>query len=572
MSVTSQNITLLESVNILLAVQGESPVTAVTGSEPIVTQALETLYEVSRNIQAKGWWFNQPTGGPFDPTGNITILTSTSAGWHASLPHEFLYYVTIRASRVHQRRSLTSEGLEQFTAQEEAVAYATLQQVHVRNSGTAYDFNDFPAELKGLGVDEVLFLQGNVEEKIGTLKLATELAQIALLKAEELKTDGETALISAQELKTDQETALLVDQETELETRTAVELTPEQARFDNIATIDTFQDYPTELRMIGYIESAFYALPAWKKTEALKDAQKLRTARATVTAETADDLVMINRMLTMLSEAQVTACADNALASELWRALYSSDRELQNQDWFFNTEEAKTLTANAYDTYTVLDSANIISIDPDRYAARLRRPTTKESLHALVQSGQVDAGVVEITMNQLDTLNLKAGDWITIAGVEFVGFTGSENSYCNGTFQLIFVDSTEIHYDPSSPTSDSAGFVNQPEVDSLYVVSRRLYNSDENDWEWKGDFTASVRYRRALYDVPNAYKNFLEALTALRVAESYPDARFEIQKLGETLITSKKSFLDAEARQSDFNIFDNYDTAIIMGRRRPSFI
>lgn len=539
MPVSAQNLTILESVNILLAVQGEAPVTSATGTEPFVTQALATLFEVSRNEQAKGWWFNQQTTGNFDPDADVTIYTSTSSGWHAVLPHEFIYYATIRASRVHQRRVLGSETIEQFTAAEEAVALATLQQAHVRNSNAVYDFNDWPAELKGVGVDEILFLKGSVEEKVGLLKAGTE---------------------------------LLVQDKTRKET--AIQLAPELARFENEATIDTFQDYPTELRMLGYTEEKFYELPAWKKTEALRDATKLRTARATVTTETEADLELVNSVLLSLGEAPVTACNDNAMASEVWRLLYDTDKTLQHKDWFFNTEEDSEITPDVDGIVAVADNSTIISIDPDLAAARMRRPRPTTPIH----SGGAWFGGFNPTTNTVTLTNeegfndVEVGDIIYIQGISFIEFTPAENALVNGYMRVSAVTGQTIVYEASASISVTASY-NSVSITDLYVASRLLYNADENTYDWgSGAFTASVRYRRALYDVPEAYLEMLKGLTGLRLAETYPKAKFETQRLAEAADTGRAALLESESRMSDFNIFDNYDVAIRLGRHRPSHI
>lgn len=241
---TTISTTLTESVNIVLANIGESPVNSITGAIPVqVSLALNTIEEVSADVQSKGWWFNQNSSydvngvatGTYAVTNDITIRPSdVSNDWHDGIPEEARRYITIRSSRIAQTRLVGSEELQKFSYNEELVSLAILQQAHVRNSNGVLDFNEFPAELKGLGVDEVMFLQGNVEEKIGTLRLGGELANIAKTKAETSliadqealvtqqtlteaqetsKRTSEKALIDAQELKTDAE-KLLVDKQT----------------------------------------------------------------------------------------------------------------------------------------------------------------------------------------------------------------------------------------------------------------------------------------------------------------------------------------------------------------------
>jgi hypothetical protein len=212
---TTISTTLTESVNIVLANIGESPVNSITGAVPVqVSLALNTIEEVSADVQSKGWWFNQNSSydangvatGTYAVTNDITIRPSdVSNDWHDGIPEEARRYITIRASRIAQTRLVGSEELQKFSYNEELVSLAILQQAHVRNSNGVLDFNEFPAELKGLGVDEVMFLQGNVEEKIGTLRLGGELANIA-------KTKAEAALIADQERLVDQQVATEVQE------------------------------------------------------------------------------------------------------------------------------------------------------------------------------------------------------------------------------------------------------------------------------------------------------------------------------------------------------------------------
>ncbi len=234
--------TLQDSVNVCLSVIGETPVNSITGSSlpTQVALAKQTLREVNRDVQAKGWWFNTSSSDiyiyPIDANADGLALTNN---WSTSIPEEARRYITIRAARVLQSRFVSSEELHKFSYNEEIVSLATLQTANVRSGGgntsqSTYTFSAFPADLKNLGIEEVMFLQGSAEEKLLTLRLGTELKQQAKVAAEttlladqealvekqvltevaqELKVDAETALLTAQELKVDAETALTNDQE-----------------------------------------------------------------------------------------------------------------------------------------------------------------------------------------------------------------------------------------------------------------------------------------------------------------------------------------------------------------------
>ena len=227
MSTTTTATTLQESVNIILANQGESPVNSIVGTVPQqVSLALNTLEEVSSDVQGKGWWYNQSSSyggaggvanGTFAVTNDITIFASnpSNAGsWHAAIPEQARRYITIRAARIMQSRMISSEELQKFSYQEELVSLAILQQAHVRNSGGVLDFTSFPSELKGLGIDEVMFLQGNIEEKVGTIKLATDLANKA-------KIEAETNLLASQKSSAEADVVVKGKQATKLESETS---------------------------------------------------------------------------------------------------------------------------------------------------------------------------------------------------------------------------------------------------------------------------------------------------------------------------------------------------------------
>ena len=91
----------------MLANLGEAPVNTLSASAlpQQVSLALNTIDEVSTDIQSKGWWFNQQTGGNYSTTANIVIYPSNTANaWSSDIPEEARPYITIRASRIAQTR------------------------------------------------------------------------------------------------------------------------------------------------------------------------------------------------------------------------------------------------------------------------------------------------------------------------------------------------------------------------------------------------------------------------------------------------------------------------------------
>ena len=369
MPTTTLSTTLLESVNIVLANLGESPVNTLSGGAlpQQVSLALNTIEEVSTDIQSKGWWFNQQTASAYNVTANVVIYPSNTANeWGSDIPEEARRYITIRASRIAQTRLIGSEELQKFSYNEELVSLAVLQQAHVRNSNGVLDFNAFPVELRSLGMDEVMFLQGTVEEKMGTLRLGGELANVAKTKAETdlvadqeelvtkqaltevqnaLKVIAETSLIAEQEdllevqaLDVTADTALKTSQKTQLDAQTAIEATAEKAFYDGVVagTQVTYRDFAAELRMMAVQEATFQSTPAYKKVEMLKDAAKLRLVTATETGTDAAELLEVNKVMRFIGESPVTALNSDSLASECVRLLRDTDTELQGRGWDFN--------------------------------------------------------------------------------------------------------------------------------------------------------------------------------------------------------------------------------------------
>ena len=158
----------LESVNVMLGHIGESPINTLTGSLPIsATTALAALNEVSKEVQSEGWHFNSeknvtlsPVGGSitvpsdavqvdpddksldiiqrgsvlFDRANNTTTFTKSIKvnllrllDWD-SLPEEARRYITLRASRIFQGRTVGSRELEALIARDEYQARARLEE------------------------------------------------------------------------------------------------------------------------------------------------------------------------------------------------------------------------------------------------------------------------------------------------------------------------------------------------------------------------------------------------------------------------------------------------------------
>lgn len=197
---TSTNFT--ESVNICLMALGERAITSVSsltptqGQNTVVNLCLRVLDEVNKDVEARGWWFQSSRGA-------IIGITNGTPAWHADHPEEFRRYVTIRSARILQTRYITDETLHKLTLEEEIYSKAVLEAKDAQQDSSVTF--DLPQAIENLGIREVMFLQSNMEEKLATLKLGTELQQTSLVEKQVAKTTAEELLIDAQELLVDQQ-------------------------------------------------------------------------------------------------------------------------------------------------------------------------------------------------------------------------------------------------------------------------------------------------------------------------------------------------------------------------------
>lgn len=483
MPTTTISTTLLESVNIVLANLGESPVNTLTGGAlpQQVSMALNTIEEVSTDIQSKGWWFNQQTASAYDTAANVVIYPSNTANeWSSSIPEEARRYITIRSSRIAQTRLIGSEELQKFSYNEELVSLAILQQAHVRNSGGVLDFNDFPAELRGLGMDEVMFLQGSVEDKLGTLRLGGELATIDKTKAETSLLADQEELVTKQALDVVADTALKTSQKTQLDVQTALQETAEKDFFDNGGVLidglpKTYRDFAAEMRIMGFQETDFQQTPAYKKVELIKDANKLRTNTATETGTDATEISEVNKVMRFIGEPPVTALNSNALASECVRLLRDTDKELQGRGWWFNTETdvelnkaniSLTTTTTSPVTTTTTTPVTTTTVTPTTTTQTVSQPvalTSTDTEFTLSGSGTHSNDSADGTY----TLNSSTNQWNGINGHSFAVFVSTGNA------RWVFRDA-----DDSNPYIGSA------------TVSTTTSSFTQKPWE--ADWTSAV--------------------------------------------------------------------------------
>lgn len=175
MSTTLTPTTELEAVNQMLATIQEAPINSLQGVGSLDAQkAIDTLAEVSRDLQTPGWNFNTEIELPlpqdaftgeinlpkntlsveavdfpdtidlvqrgqrlYDRKGhtfNLPLGTSVKATLvvlleFADLPEAARRYISIRSCRLFQKRQVGSQTLDGFTAEEEATAMRQFKRV-----------------------------------------------------------------------------------------------------------------------------------------------------------------------------------------------------------------------------------------------------------------------------------------------------------------------------------------------------------------------------------------------------------------------------------------------------------
>jgi len=172
----------LEAVNTILAVIGESPISSLEAGAAVAdaVTAQTTLSEVNRAVQAKGWHFNTDKAITLTPATYTSEITLPSNCLHVDtveedkdtdvaqrgarlynrkthtyqftkslkvdmvillpftdLPETARHYITVRAARVFQARTVGSDALYQFTAVDERDALTALKKAE----GLTGDYN-----------------------------------------------------------------------------------------------------------------------------------------------------------------------------------------------------------------------------------------------------------------------------------------------------------------------------------------------------------------------------------------------------------------------------------------------
>ena len=185
---TNSNTTELEAVNSMLATIGEAPVNSITGTLPLdASLAKNTLTEINREVQSAGWHFNmrydytlsldtdskiplaenimrvdlnpdkysvteydviKQGSFLFNKKGNTFVFDKALDAVvtlyidFTDLPENARRYITLRAGRIFQDRTIGGNTLHRFSATDEANALAILKQEETQ-TGNHSIFNNY---------------------------------------------------------------------------------------------------------------------------------------------------------------------------------------------------------------------------------------------------------------------------------------------------------------------------------------------------------------------------------------------------------------------------------------------
>jgi len=549
MPTTDISTTLLESVNIVLANLGEAPVNTLSASAlpQQVSLALNTIEEVSTDIQSKGWWFNQQTGGNYSTTANIVIYPSNSTNdWSSNIPEEARRYITIRASRIAQTRLIGSEELQKFSYNEELVSLAILQQAHVRNSNGTLDFNSFPAELRGLGMDEVMFLQGNVEEKIGTLRLGGELANIAKTKAEtELIADQE-ALVAAQVLTEAQNTAKVVAE---------TSLLGEQEDLVEAQALDVAADTTLKGKQGSLVDAQATDVAA---DTSLKGVQEdlLETQITDVAADTA---LKASQKTQLDAQTAIEATAEKDFYDGVVAGTQDTYRDFAAEMRMMGIQETTFQQTPAYKKIEILKDA-----------AKLRLATATETgtdATELLEVNKVMRFIGEPPVTALNDNSL-ASECVRLLRDTDTELQG--RGWWFNTEEDVELTPSPTHNTIMIPPSMLSLEINNYDTRIITIISSRfLYDLSKKSYQsWTSAIKAKSILKRILSDTPQKYREYLSVRVAILLTELYPQSGVDIQRLPKMEAELRAYFKDREFDDANYSIFDSYDVASRMGINR----
>lgn len=556
---TSTNFT--ESVNICLMALGERAITNVSsltpsqGQNTVVNLCIRVLDEVNKDVEARGWWFQVTRG-------QIIGIGSGTPAWNASHPEEFRRYVTIRAARILQTRYITDETLHKLTSEEEMYSKAVLEAKDAAQNG--FVTFGLPSEIEDLGITGVMFLQSNLEEKLATLKLGTELAQADLVAAQKLKVDKEALLIESQELLIDQQKLTEVEETTK---RTAEKdlLLAQELKTDAEKLLVDAQELKTDAETT-----------LTTKQGALVDAQELKTdaEKSLVdaqTALTADQELKTVSETALLDSQKTKLDAETAYmitAEKNWfdtggvdiSGTVRSYKDFRPEMRIMGIQEAAFQSLPAYKKVELIKDA--VQLRTDRASS-----DTATNIVASVNKILRYLGVNKVSSNTNEhALASEARDLLLDTDKELQARGWWFNTEKDVTFTIT---SGTIRVIPNTQLYEELDdYPTARVVDGAYIVLKNLKDNTVDQFSGTIKGTRVVKRSIEELEVPQKYREYLEIKVAAILAELYPQSGSEIQRIRKLEAELETYFKDRENDQGNYNIFDNYDTNERIGFNR----
>lgn len=600
----------VESVNVCLTALGERAVTSLasietTGRNTVVDLAVRVIDEVTKDVEARGWWF-QVTRGQI-----IGLGGGTSGNWNSSHPEEFRRYVTIRAARILQTRYITDETLHKLTVEEELYSKAVLEAKDAAQNG--FVTFGLPSEIEDLGMTGVMFLQSSLEEKLTTLKLGTEMKQANLVNSQKLKVDKEAILIEAQELLVDQqqltevqetakrtaEVSLLADQEDLVEQQVLTEV-QETAKRTAEKDLLVAQELKVDAEKLLVDEQA---AKTTAETALIADQEALVTQQASTEVQNTTKVQREGELL-QAQELKVDAekslvDAQTALTADQEAKTVAEKEILESQKTKLDAETAYMITAekNWFDNGGVDISGTVRSYKDFRPEMRIMgiQEAAFQSLPAYKKVELIkDANQLRTDRSVTNTLPNLVGSVnkvLRMLGVTPVSTNTNEHALASEAKELLEDTDLELqargwwfNTEKDVTFTITSGKIVINTNTSLYeelddyptarvldggsIVLKNLKDNTIDQFSGTIKGTQIVKRSISSLEVPQKYREYLEVKVAGILAELYPQSGSEIQRIRKQEAELESYFKDRENDQGNYNIFDNYDTNERIGFNR----
>ena len=100
-----------------------------------------------------------------------------------------------------------------------------------------------------------------------------------------------------------------------------------------------------------------------------------------------------------------------------------------------------------------------------------------------------------------------------------------------------------------------------------------LYNLETKSFNFiDTPVKAKIIYLRPYIDLPEKFVEYLEVRVSRILTELYPQSGVDVQRLPTMEQELRAYFRDRQDDEANYTMFDNYDTATILGINRPATI